>query len=218
MLFIRFSLVLVLVSFSVNAQNKVFSSKECVDANFKFEITHPGKFFGLVKNSLSVKKSECEIEISYKKILKKSWKIDICREPVHIKIKDKGSVNVVKRGKGCEGGNFKEDYCQELESILEVIQDDGLIFAKGKRENITDQHGQAYCTFLLAKKYLSKGKVFSSFSDKVDIFKGETVAKPSENCDLPAQKQSVQQSLITREKKPIEAVESEKELNKEDSF
>ena len=52
----------------------------------------------------------------------------------------------------------------------------------------------------------------------MDIFKGETAAKPSENCDLPAQKQSVQQSLITREKKPIEAVESEKELNKEDSF
>ncbi|MDA9793193.1 hypothetical protein N9B72_01285 [Bacteriovoracaceae bacterium] len=226
MLFIRFSsVVLLFMSLSIFAQansgNDVFSSKECVNAKFKFEINHPGKYFGFPKNKLNVSKKGCEIDITFKKIMSKSWTLDICREPVHIKIQDKGSLRVVKRFKGCDGGNYNDDYCEELEAILEVIQDDGLIFAKGKREKLSDEHGQVYCTYLLIKKYLVKGELFSSFKDNIDILKGETLGRPTANCNL---KKVEKKSAKTKpnNKNVIEIKEQQKEKKKkteaEDSF
>jgi hypothetical protein len=224
MLFIRFSSVFLLfMSLSLFAQENgdkdVFSSKECVNAKFKFEINHPGKYFGFPKNKLNVSKKGCEIEITFKKIMGKSWTLDICREPVHIKIQDKGSLKVVKRFKGCDGGNYKDDYCEELEAILEVIQDDGLIFAKGKREKLSDEHGQVYCTYLLIKKYLVKGELFSSFKDNVDILKGETLGRPAANCNLK-KVEDKSAKINPNKKNDIDVKEQvkEKKTEAEDSF
>lgn len=216
MLFIRFSIIIILVISQAMADDR-FSSKQCLDSEFKVEIIHPGKFFGLLKNELNIKKKECEIEISHKKIIEKSWKIDICREPVHIKIKDKGSISVVKRHKGCENGNYQEDFCNELESVLSILQDDGLIFAKGKREKLAEQHGQVYCSFLLIKKYLVEGKVFSSFKDAVDLFSGELSENKQDHCDLP-----VKSSQAPLNSVPVNAGSSEEKkssiTNEEDRF
>ena len=44
--------------------------------------------------------------------------------------------------------------------MLSIIQDEGLIFADGARENLDADHGKVYCTFLLLSHYLNRGKSF----------------------------------------------------------
>ena len=50
MYFLKFSFVALLLSSQVFAQG--FDSRSCLDAEYKTEISHQGKFFGLIKNDL----------------------------------------------------------------------------------------------------------------------------------------------------------------------
>jgi hypothetical protein len=188
-------------------EKKIFTSKQCLNAKFDISIEHKGKFFGLVKNKLTIKKEKCIITISKKEIFKKEWIIDICREPIHIKTSDKGSVQVHKRGKGCDDGNYTKGYCEQFETILTALQDDGLIFASGDKEDLTSQHGQNFCSYLLIKKHLKLGKLFSVYNDNIDIFAGESLKASSSNCDV---KKPVQLEVV-QEKEEVEIEKSDEE-------
>ncbi|PIK13920.1 hypothetical protein [Halobacteriovorax sp. JY17] len=143
-------------SYSMN----MFSDMECIQGNYDAVVEHKAAPFGLSKNILAISKSDCSITINHSKFkfMKDSWTIDVCREPVHIK-KDEGGVEVLKREAGCKAGS--SEYCKELVKIEKLLQDDGLIFATGEKENISSDHGKVYCTYLLTKKYLRNGLVFN---------------------------------------------------------
>lgn len=138
----------------------IFSDMECIQGNFDAVVEHKAAPFGLSKNIVAVSKSDCSIMINHSKLkfIKNTWEIDVCREPVHIKI-DEGGVVVLKREAGCESGS--SEFCKELSIIEKVLQDDGLIFASGEKENISSDHGKIYCSYLLVKKYLRDGLVFN---------------------------------------------------------
>jgi len=53
---------------------------------------------------------------------------------------------------------------------MDAIADDGLIFAEGDRDNLSSQHGQTFCSYLLLKKYLNDSTVFSRYIEVPDIF------------------------------------------------
>ena len=161
---------------SVNAAK--FSSSDCLNSNFSANIKHEGKFFGLLKNHLTINKNICKIDVIFRGILETVWKIDICREPIHVKVTSKGSQNVYKRVKACSDDN-KSDFCYFRNELMDNIQDHGLIFADGERELLKDSHGQAYCASLLLKKYLDDGYVFSSHEIPMNIYSTQ------ESCDLP---------------------------------
>ncbi len=173
----NFFLLIIVCSLNVQAQSK-FTSKQCLDADFSTIIDNEGKFFGLLKNKLSVKKNKCDIEVSFKGILETVWKIDICREPIHMKVTSKGSQSVYKRDAECEKKD-KTDFCYFRNELILNIQDQGLIFAPGQKENLEDSHGQVYCVYLLLKKHLDKGALFSLLDSNIDIF------SDSESCSLP---------------------------------
>ena len=63
---------------------------------------------------------------------------------------------------------------------MDVIQDDGLIFAEGDRDNLSSDHGKTFCSYLLMKKYLNESVIFSRYTDVPDIFleKGMTPPAP----------------------------------------
>lgn len=184
MYFLKFSFVALWLSSQVFAQG--FDSRSCLDAEYKTEISHQGKFFGLIKNDLKIEKSHCHIKVTYKKILETVWDIDLCREPIHMKITSKGSQSVYKRdGKTCDTN--KSDYCRYWQELDGIIQDHGLIFAEGDREDLNSAHGQTYCVNLLLKKYLAKGFLFSKYSENVDIFADE-----NESCAIPDSSNSTQ--------------------------
>jgi len=166
MLLFKSSLIILLLSQASFAL--LFTPRVCLMSSFETEIKHEGKFFGLIKNQLNIKKEECNIEINYKKILDTRWKIDICREPVHVKVLSKGSLEVFKRKDDCTNSN--DEFCKSWRELEMILQDHGLIFAKGERESLETSHGKTYCTYLLLKKYLKSGILFSKYKNPIDIF------------------------------------------------
>ena len=196
MLFLKFSLVFFI---SFHAWSSGFTSRDCIQGDFSTSINHEGKFFGLIKNDLKIEKAQCNITITYKKILETSWEIDICREPIHMKVQSKGSQSVYKRDGSCEGES--SDYCEYLKDLISIIQDHGLIFAQGDREDFTSSHGQTYCTYRLLDLYLSDGKLFSKYSENVNIFKNYAKpVKPVSKIEIESRKESVKKEASYDEK------------------
>lgn len=158
---LKFKILMMILFFSSSAL-ATFTGKECLNSVFETVVIHKDKrTFGMAKTKLVVSKEKCEIVISHEelKFFKNKWKIDVCREPVHIKSGDKG-VEVFKR-KGICLEESTSEYCETLSRIEEVIQDDGLIFADGEKEELSTDHGRIYCTFQLIKGYLKNGNVYS---------------------------------------------------------
>lgn len=182
MAFIKFSFFLVLISGSAFSQSR-FSSKSCLDSSYKMKMVQKGPLFGLLKQEFIIDKKNCIIHISHKKYLPKEWIIDVCREPVHIKVTSATGVDVAKKEAGCmkkDNSRDTSDFCSQYFSMMDVIQDDGLIFAEGDRDNLNSAHGRTYCSYLLLKKYLNDSVVFSRYTEVPDIFieKPKDVVEP----------------------------------------
>ena len=172
MAFIRFS-VLFLLSIGVAEAQSRFLPKSCLDSSYKMKMTQRGPLFGLLAQEFIIDKKNCILQISHKKYLPKEWIIDVCREPVHVKVTSATGVDVAKKEAECtnkDKSRDTSDFCAQYFTMMDVIQDDGLIFAEGDRDNLTSPHGKTYCTYLLLKKYLNDGVVFSRYTDVPDIF------------------------------------------------
>lgn len=156
------SLVLILLSLNTQA---AFNDMDCLNVNFNTTIVHKGPPLGLTENVLKIHKSLCVITIEHEKLkfFNKKWEIDVCREPVHIKSGSK-DVEVIKRPLNCSGESKGHEFCTTMQDIFTLVQDDGLIFANGEKEDLSSDHGKVYCNFLLVKKYLEEGFVLSRFS------------------------------------------------------
>ena len=133
--------------------------EECFAQDFSLTVKHKVRPFGLLENILSVNKDKCVITINTVKYkyLKKRWIIDVCREPIHIKY-GMSSVDVLKR-KGRCSIKKKTSFCKNFSKLIQILEDDGLIFADGNRNDITSKHGEVFCAFRLIKKYLNEGQV-----------------------------------------------------------
>ena len=148
-----------------HASFKNFSKQNCINTNFDLSVSHPAYPLGLANNIIRIKKDNCEILISHErlKFLKNNWLIDVCRLPIHIKKKGR-SIDIVKRTVPCNKNAIaKDDFCSEYFSMKQKIQDDGLIFAKGEKENLNTAHGKIYCAYTLLESYLSKGHILSRY-------------------------------------------------------
>lgn len=172
MAFIKFSLVGILLISSAFAQER-FSPKSCLDSNFKMKMIQNGPLFGLIRQEFVIDKKFCIVHITHKKYLPKEWFIDICREPVHIKVTSATGVDVAKKTNNCmnmDKTKDTSDFCSQYFDMMDVIQDDGLIFADGDRDNLVSDHGKVYCSYLLLKKYLNDSVIFSRYTEVPDIF------------------------------------------------
>ena len=92
--------------------------------------------------------------------------IDVCRGPVHIK-KGAGTVDVIKKRINCSQST-KNEFCSEAKNLATIVQDDGLIFAKGIKEELESDHGKVFCSFLLLNKYLQDSVIFNNFDQYED--------------------------------------------------
>jgi hypothetical protein len=173
MVFIKFSLVaLITLTTSAFAQTR-FSSKSCLDSSYKMKMVQKGPLFGLFKQEFVIEKKDCIVHITHKKYLPKEWFVDVCREPVHIKVTSATGVDVAKKERECmnvDKTKDTSDFCSQYFDMMDVIQDDGLIFAQGDRDNLSSDHGKTYCSYLLMKKYLNESVVFSRYTDVPDLF------------------------------------------------
>lgn len=216
MLFKKFSffIFLILLSNSLLAQTR-FSSKSCLDSSYKMKMTRKGPLFGLLQQEFVIDKKYCIIHITHRKYLPKEWVIDVCREPVHIKVTSATGVDVAKKETDClkkDNSRDTSDFCSQYFSMMDVIQDDGLIFANGDRDNLYSDHGRTYCSYLLLKKYLNESIIFSRYTEVPDIFLEKSKVMSSEPSapavapDAPATTPENQQSKLAPEKGATEAV------------
>jgi hypothetical protein len=157
------------------------------------KMTQKGPLFGLLKQEFVIDKKNCILHISHKKYLPREWTVDVCREPVHIKVTSATGVDVAKKESECinkDKSRDTSDFCSQYFTMMDVIQDDGLIFAEGDRDNLSSAHGKTYCSYLLLKKYLNDSVVFSRYTEVQDIFieKAKETVAPI----LPAAPEGVQ--------------------------
>lgn len=183
MVFTKFSLIVLLTLSSAYAQTR-FSSKSCLDSTYKMKMVQKGPLFGLLKQEFVIDKKGCIVNVSHKKYLPKEWFVDVCREPVHIKVTSATGVDVAKKEADClnvDKTKDTSDFCSQYFDMMDVIQDDGLIFAEGDRDNLSSDHGKTYCSYLLLKKYLNDSVVFSRYTDNQDIFLEKVKDAPASN-------------------------------------
>lgn len=204
MLWFKCSVLLMIFSSNVYADR--FTSDECLKASFNATVEHSGTFFGLIKNKLSIDKKECLIKVSFENILETTWVVDLCREPIHMKILSKGSESVYKRDEECSSGD-KSDFCVYRNELAENLQDYGLIFAKGERESLTTDHGKTYCTYLLIEQHLDDGILFSKYRPSVDLF-SET-AKKTKKIETIEEAKAVETGTIDPEELTVEEAPEE---------
>ena len=142
----------------------VESLKSCLAEDFRVTLSHKAFPFGLFSRDITITKRRCAIKIQYKSyyFIKKGWNVDVCREPVHIK-EGMYSVEVLKRRGPCLGES--SSYCQAFQKIKQLIQDEGLIFAKGEKEDVFSEHGKVYCAYALINKYLAGEEILSRYQD-----------------------------------------------------
>lgn len=204
----KYSLLVLLFSHNVYANR--FTSDECLRSSFSASVEHSGKFFGLIKNKLTIDKKECLIEVTFDNILETNWTVDLCREPIHMKILAKGSESVFKRVDKCTQDE-KSDFCIYRNELREKLQDYGLIFAKGERESLNTDHGKTYCSYLLIGQYLDNGVLFSKYRSSIDLFndKQSTTAPATKKIETIKEAKAVETGMIDPEKLTVEESSTE---------
>jgi len=161
-----------LVVFMLSSYAHAFDANKCLIGDYQVDVVHKGQPFGLLPVILKVDKKGCILTFYHQRLkyLKENWVVDVCREPVHIK-KGIGAVEVIKKEMDCDKGN-SSSFCQEQNKIFQRIQDDGLIFAEGEKEDLKTSHGKTYCAYLLVKKYLDESLVFNRGQDYTGALSG----------------------------------------------
>jgi hypothetical protein len=176
--FMKYSLLFLLLIPQAFAQTR-FSPKSCLDASYTMKMNQKGLLFGLLTRTFIIEKKNCIVHITHKKYLPKEWIIDVCREPVHIKVTSATGVDVAKKEGDCvhkDKSRDTGDFCSQYFDLSNLIQDEGLIFAQGDRDNLSSDHGKTYCSYLLIRKYLNDSVIFSRYTDVPEIFLDHPVA------------------------------------------
>ena len=161
----------------------------CLAEDFNVKISHKAFPFGLFSRILTVVKEKCELTIDYEshRFIKKKWVIDVCREPVHIKV-GAYSVEVLKRVSACstempEGASAT--YCKTVQQIKQLLQDDGLVFAQGEKEDLLSEHGRIYCAYALLSKYLDHAEILSRYYGPGSYQSPQPPAAPATETEQP---------------------------------
>ncbi len=188
-----------------------FDDNSCFNGNYDVEVIHKGQPFGLLPVKLKIKKEGCALTIQHEKFkyIKKAWQVDICRAPIHIK-KGLGAVEVVKKTAPCEGKE-RGIFCTEFLTMKRLIQDDGLIFAAGEKENLQTDHGKTYCAYLLLNKYLDRSVVFNRGQD----YKGKLIQSDTPYPTASASPESEETPPVIQEAPPVPEMVEESEAKVE---
>jgi hypothetical protein len=205
-----FKFKIVIFCFLIIEQVFGFTSNECLRKSFEVNVNHKDFPFGLLDVKIGIEKEGCNLTINHQKFkyMTSQWSIDVCRGPVHIK-KGTGAIDVIKKTNNCSDAS-KDNFCLELKDLSVKIQDDALIFAEGIKENLSTDHGKAYCSFLLLQRYLGDSIVFNSendYEDNLELLKGvkkKLEVKELNEIPRPVMEEGTQVQMESEEESPVE--------------
>lgn len=181
-----------------------FTDMECINSAFESVVSHKGQPFGLTNTKLKVSKENCLITIEHNelKYVNKKWEVDVCREPIHIKT-GVGAIEVLKKKGSCKSPQANKEYCEAVQKIELILQDDGLIFAEGEKEDLKTDHGRLYCSFLLLKAYLRNNVVYSRHREYKDTLIKSNFVNKEETCDVTNSKEASVEEKIDHTQKEV---------------
>jgi len=156
----NFFVLLSVMSFLISLRGMAFEDHACLMQDFSLAIKRPSKMLDFFTPTLTLTKNGCELTIERRLYWGKSWVIDVCRGPIHIKFQQFRHAAWMKK-ESCLGQTKPDKFCAEYKKLLELIQEDGLLYAAGERDDLQSDHGKTYCLYLLAQSYLGEGKLFS---------------------------------------------------------
>ena len=194
-----------------------FDGTACLQQSFESSVSHKTFPFGLLSKSISVNKQGCQLEIGFKryKFLDDLWKVDVCRMPVHIK-KGASSVEVIRKEQPCSQSNG--EFCTEWRDLKRYIQDNGLIFAEGSKESLSDDHGRFHCAYQLLEAHLERDVIFSrsktyqsleSLNGKVEEESSQQRNSAKGNAPVPVIEGESDRPDLLKENEASEDVDSE---------
>ena len=137
-----------------------FEDHACLMQDFSFAIKRPSRLLDFFTPTLTLTKNGCELTIEQRWRWAKTWVVDVCRGPVHIKFQQYRHVARMKK-ESCQGSSRPDKFCQEYQKLMDLIKEEGLLYAAGERDDLLSDHGKTYCLYLLANSYLGDGKLFS---------------------------------------------------------
>ncbi len=152
----RLLIFLSLISYNVFSQ----SVESCLKGDFSSKISNADFMWGMVNYELVISKNRCVITLKKDKFLKSEWKIDICREPIHIKAMQYFTNKEYIKEVECSGKS-KNTFCKKTAELSRLLEKEALIHAKGEREDLDSEHGQVYCLYKLINEYLLHDEIFS---------------------------------------------------------
>lgn len=180
--FVRFIFLMLalLIFFPTSKVWPMFSTQDCVLSNYKDEVLLKKGLLSFIDHTVKIEKNRCLIKITHQRVLTSTWNIDLCREPVHVKIsKWWGDDFYLRKNYPCPATDLQ--FCQSVDELEDLLQNEALIYAEGERETLATPHGKFYCAQLLLKNYLIEGNVFSyTIPNLVPIFKGLPIAASEE--------------------------------------
>ena len=157
MRFVSCSLFLIFFNLGFSA---VQDRQLCFEENFDITVVNRSQYFGIIPLELKLTKDKCDLKLTHGAFLRETVWIDICRGPIHIKLQQFGQVEVFKKTGPCDT-NPSGQFCRLTRSLWEILENQGLIFAKGERANLKSPHGKTFCFKDLAKGYLDEGKILT---------------------------------------------------------
>jgi hypothetical protein len=185
-----------------------FDSKTCIESNFSTNVKLVTNFWGMIKPEFSLEKKRCLLSLNYKNILEESWQVDLCKEPIHIKVHQYFSDKVYVKKSNCS--EEKDIFCKKRKEVLSLIKNQGLVFAKGERSTLDSEHGKVYCFYKLLQKHLDGFKVFdlNNLSSNIDLFDRDEVIVPK------IEKNSIDEEEIEEKSEELKSVQKPKRVKK----
>lgn len=207
----RFFLLInfIIFSYSLLAQEL---NDECLKSSFEVKIEKKGALWGYFNHEINLKKDRCNLSLESKNLLEEKWNVDICREPLHLKVFQYFSEKVYFQESECMDDSV-ETFCKKRYEILKLIEKEVLVNAEGERVNFSSEHGKAFCAYKLLESHLLNARIFSMNESIKVIKKVESITPLSIQKEVE-QKPSVEVKKVEKSETKGEIVSEIKSVNK----
>lgn len=157
------------------------STRTCLNSEFDEKIESKFGLFNMFSQYVFIKKSSCEIKISFHRFSPSSYEINFCKNLIHIKRNGfLGEDIYYRKDISCQL-KPNRPFCQTIKSLFEQTEMIALTYAKGEKTDLSTAYSKVYCVNKILRYYLHKGVVLDqSFTGKLfEIEKKKPLKKKS---------------------------------------
>ncbi|MDA8792728.1 hypothetical protein N9N67_05750 [Bacteriovoracaceae bacterium] len=147
------------------------TTTSCLSSGFDEKINSKFGVFNMFSQYVFIKKTDCEVNISFHRFLPSSYSVNYCKNLVHVKTNGfLGEDIYYRKDMSCKL-KPKRPFCRAIKDLFHQIESVGLTYAKGEKTDLKTAYGKIYCINKALRQYLFKGVILDqSFSGKLFKF------------------------------------------------